>query len=119
MIDEQTLADARALFAQIVSVRGGPTAFTPITTELANVNARLLLSARTCAAGDLSSIVESINAVQSMLPPIVASSDPPIDFTRLSDSEVVELERLIFKARDMNEPVWSPPAARECGPVET
>jgi hypothetical protein len=101
MIDEAALQTA---FNAVIAGRGEVSSF---HADIARMIAQLMLSSKTVAdAGQLTALASDVAKLEALLPPISAADDD-FDIRRLTDDELLQLERLQCKACDQTIPVWA------------
>jgi hypothetical protein len=96
------MADAAEFYAELVRERGGPDALSLIERTIARQLAGVL-----AADGGNPSAISSLMA---LLPPATKPAVTPMDLTRLSDTELLQLEYLVARGQGIEQP---PPQERQ------
>lgn len=109
-------------FDAVVAGRGSLTSF---QADAARLLAQLSLASKTITdAGQLISLSSEVTKLEALLPAIGTDDGELMDLSRLTDSELLQLQRLQDKACNVASPRWAvedepdPPAERPMGECE-
>ena len=104
MTDDISTADYAQLVESLIA-KHGP-ALTALDTEVIGIVAKMLVQVRTADAADVPKIASTIAQLQATLPTPTDASDDDFQLSRLSSSELVQLQKLQDKACNVDSPAW-------------